>query len=190
MKKKGKEIKMLSKAACAFSTGELRLFSLWFKTKSNKTLYQMVYKKQACTLQRSHTRKINLFLTLCHEFLGPLHTTDTDSIPTQVEKTWREEFCTHGHLLAQKKMASGRKTQAFIPPTQKKKSTSLAPANFLATSQWVSRWAGGCVSKLDIFKAAQWEEDTQHLQAKDSAEMNSVLPKVIISEDDSCEYKH
>lgn len=121
MKKKGKEIKMLSKAACAFSTGELRLFSLWFKTKSNKTLYQMVYKKQACTLQRSHTRKINLFLTLCHEFLGPLHTTDTDSIPTQVEKTWREEFCTHGHLLAQKNMASGRKTQAFIPPTQKKK---------------------------------------------------------------------
>lgn len=46
------------------------------------------------------------------------------------------------------------------------------------------------MSKLDIFKAAQWEEDTQHLQAKDSAEMNSVLPKVIISEDDSCEYKH
>lgn len=37
MKEKGKEIKMLSKAACAFSMGELRLFSLWFKVKSNKT---------------------------------------------------------------------------------------------------------------------------------------------------------
>lgn len=43
--------------------------------------------------------------------------------------------------------------------------------------------------ELDIFKATQWE-DTQHLQARDSAEMNSMLPKVIISEDDSCEYKH
>lgn len=29
--KKGKEIKMLSKAACAFSMGKLRLFPLWFK---------------------------------------------------------------------------------------------------------------------------------------------------------------
>lgn len=38
----------------------------------------MVYKKQACTLQRSHTRKANLFLTLCHQFLGPSHTTDTE----------------------------------------------------------------------------------------------------------------
>lgn len=64
MKEKGKEIKMLSKAACAFSTGELRLLSLWFKIKSNKTPHQMVYKKQACTLQRSHTRKANLFLTV------------------------------------------------------------------------------------------------------------------------------
>lgn len=73
----------------------------------------MVYKKQACTLQRSHTRKANLFLMLCHGFLGPSHTTDTDSTPMQLEKTQREEFCTYGHLLIQKQMASGRETQAF-----------------------------------------------------------------------------
>lgn len=115
MKEKGKEIRMLSKAACAFSTGELRLFSLWFKIKSNKTPHQMVYKKQACTLQRSHTRKANLFLTLCHGFLGPSQTIDTDSIPIQLEKTQGEEFCTHGHLLKQKQTASGRETQAFPP---------------------------------------------------------------------------
>lgn len=99
MKEKGKEINMLSKAACAFSMGELRLFSLWFKIKSNKTSHQIVYKKQACTLQRSHTRKANLFLTLCHGFLGPSHTTDTDSTPVQPEKRQLDEFCTHGHLL-------------------------------------------------------------------------------------------
>lgn len=85
----------------------------------------MVYKKQACTLQRSHTRKINLFLTLCHEFLGPLHTTDTDSIPTQLEKTRREKVCTHGHLLTQKQMASGRKTQAFNPHPKQKNQQAL-----------------------------------------------------------------
>lgn len=118
MKEKGKEIRMLSKAACAFSTGELRLFSLWFKIKSNKTPHQMVYKKQACTLQRTHTRKANLFLTLCHGFLGPSQTIDTDSTPMQLEKTQREEFCTPGHLLKQKQMASGRETQAF-PATSK-----------------------------------------------------------------------
>lgn len=63
MKKKGKEIKMLSKAACAFGTGELRLFSLWFKIKSNKTPYQMVYKKQACTLphQKPHQKGKSIF---------------------------------------------------------------------------------------------------------------------------------
>lgn len=87
MKEKGKRNKMLSKAACAFSIRELRLFSLQFKIKSNKTPHQMVYKKQACTLQRSHTRKANLFLTLCHGFLGPSHTTDMDSTPTQLEDT-------------------------------------------------------------------------------------------------------
>lgn len=46
----------------------------------------MVYKKQACTLQRSHTRKANLFLTLCHPFLGPSHTADTEVHPNAAVK--------------------------------------------------------------------------------------------------------
>lgn len=55
---------MLSKAACAFSRGKLRLFSLWLK--ENKPPQQTVYQKQACALQRSHARMENLVLILCH----------------------------------------------------------------------------------------------------------------------------
>lgn len=119
MKEKGKEIKMLSKAACAFSTVELRLFSLRFKIKSNKTPHQMVYKKQACTLQRSHTRKANLFLTLCHGLLGPSHTTDVDSPPMQLEKTQCEKFCTQGSSSSRNRQLLEEKHRLF-PPTPKK----------------------------------------------------------------------
>lgn len=179
---------MLSEAACAFSTGELRLFSLWFKIKSNKTPHQMVHKKQACTLQRSHTRKANLFLTLCPGFLGPSHTTDTDSTPMQLEKTQHEEFCTHGHLLNQKQMASGRETQPF-PPTSQKIINKYCSRKLLSNFPVGFKAGWGCISELGIFKAVQWE-NTQHFQASDSAEMNSMLPKIIFSEDDSRKYKH
>lgn len=111
-----------------------------------------------------------------------------DSIPTQLEKTERKEFCTHRHLLTQKQMASGRKTQAFIPlplPKINKHCSSKLLSNF--SVGFKAGW--DCASELDIFKAARWE-DTQHFQASDSAEMNSILPKAIFSEDDSCKYKH
>lgn len=128
---------MLSKAACAFSTGESRLFSLWFKIKSNKTPHQMVYKKQACALQRSHTRKADLFLTLCHGFLGPSHTNETDSTPMQLEKTQCEEFCPHGHLLKQKQLLE-EKHRLPAPPQKiinkhcSRKLLSNSPVGFKA----------------------------------------------------------
>lgn len=154
MKEKGKEIKMLSKAAGAFSMGELRLFSLWFKIKSNKASHQIVYKKQACTLQRSHTRKANLFLTLCHGFLGPSHTTDTDSNPVQPEKRQLDDFCTHGHLLKQKQMASGRETQACCPSLPPQKINKHCSRKLLRKLLVGFTASCCCVSELSIFKAS------------------------------------
>lgn len=109
----------------------------------------------------------------------------------QLKKTQRKELCTQRHLLTQKQMASGRKTQAFIPvprpppPKINKHCSSKLLSNFPVGFK--AGW--DCVSELGIIKAAQWE-DIQHFQASDSAEMNSILPKTIFSEDDSCDYKH
>lgn len=99
-----------------------------------------------------------------------------------------EEFCTHGHLINQKQMASGRENTGF--PLSPQKIINKHCSRNLVSNFPVGFKAGwGCVSELGIFTAARWE-DTQHLQASDSAEMNSMLPKIIFSEDDSHKYKH
>lgn len=113
----------------------------------------MVYKKQACTLQRSHTRRANLFLTLCHPFLGPSHTADTEVHPNAAVKikTLRAAVSSrligisstgNGWFLEGQHRLSPRLPNLFSNSDQKKYSTSIALKNFTAASRWVSKQAG------------------------------------------------